>query len=373
MRILVFSGNYPSRENPAYGVFVHETIRGISQLGHEIVVISPRKFHPLKKSSAEDLIDDIRVLYPEYCSFSNIKIPGGLNTLRLNSFFLLRKITNLFPSIIEQFKPDLCYAHFLYNSGNAAFEFYSYTKVPYILSLGESNIDKYNVYDKKRTIQIFSHAKAIITVTHLLKQKIIDNWSVLPEKIYHIPNGIDPEKFLPINKVWAREQLNLPQKVPILIFVGHFNHRKGPDRVLKAVLQHNLDVKLIFLGKGFIPLESEKILYKGIVDHSQLPLYLSSSDIFVLPTLAEGMPNAILEAIACGLPIISSDLSFNHEFLNEECSVLIDPKNVDELGRTIRKLVNDEKLLSKMSKASVELSKEFTIKKRIQKISGLFD
>ncbi len=66
-----------------------------------------------------------------------------------------------------------------------------------------------------------------------------------------------------------------------------------------------------------------------------IPNYICASDVFVLPTTAEGCCNAIIEAMGCGLPIVSSDRAFNYDILNEENSILVDPESVDEIDNAI--------------------------------------
>ena len=88
----------------------------------------------------------------------------------------------------------------------------------------------------------------------------------------------------------------------------------------------------------------------------------------MLPTLAEGCCNAIIEAMACGLPIISSDLQFNDDILNEKNSIRIDSNNIDQIADAIRYLKDNPKVRETMSAASLEKAKELDIKNRAKKI-----
>jgi glycosyltransferase involved in cell wall biosynthesis len=109
-------------------------------------------------------------------------------------------------------------------------------------------------------------------------------------------------------------------------------------------------------------------LYKGPLRHEAIPNYLNASDVFVLPTLREGCCNAIVEAMSCGLPIISSNLSFNLDVLDNTNSILIDPNDIDAIAVAIKKLRDDKELRRQMSEASLKKAKELNIYQRAKDI-----
>ena len=89
---------------------------------------------------------------------------------------------------------------------------------------------------------------------------------------------------------------------------------------------------------------------------------------FVLPSLAEGCSNVIVEAMACGLPIVSSDLPFNYDILDSSNSILVNPMNVQEIADAIVKLKNDEPLRLTLSEGALKKTSDLTIEKRVTKI-----
>jgi len=99
-----------------------------------------------------------------------------------------------------------------------------------------------------------------------------------------------------------------------------------------------------------------------------IPAILTAGDVFVLPTLHEGSNNAIVEAMASGLPIISSDIPEVREQVNEELAVLVDPLSIDQIREAIISLKNDKNRLNVMSEASLKNSKNFDIKLRAKRI-----
>ena len=159
----------------------------------------------------------------------------------------------------------------------------------------------------------------------------------------------------------------MPQEGFIIAFVGWFNERKGSLRVAEAINRIG-GVKSIFVGKGDQEPQCDGILFKGVVPHEQVPTYLGAADCFVLPTLAEGCCNAVIEAMACGLPVISSNLPFNWDVLDETNSIMVDPNNVNEISTAIIKLRDDNNLREKLSVGAQKKVASLTIDNRAKAI-----
>src|SRR5690606_11951590 len=135
--------------------------------------------------------------------------------------------------------------------------------------------------------------------------------------------------------------------------VGRFVEVKGANRLSNAIEMVGSDkISSIFIGKGDLKPTCEGILYQGTLQYNKIPEYLSAADIFVLPTLAEGCCNAIIEAMACGLPIVSSNRPFNDDILNSTCSIRINPNKEDEIASAIQTLYENKDLRNKLSKGS---------------------
>jgi len=112
------------------------------------------------------------------------------------------------------------------------------------------------------------------------------------------------------------------------------------------------------------------VLHKGAVPHEQVPEWLSAADLFVLPTLAEGNSNALLEAMACGLPVISSDRPFNKGLVDSSVGVLVDPTDPGAIREAIRQLVADPARRLALGKAAVERARGRSLTDRAERILG---
>jgi len=182
-----------------------------------------------------------------------------------------------------------------------------------------------------------------------------------------IPNAVDRKIFFQRDKTKIREELDIASEDFIVAFTGAFIERKGTKRLSEA-LEKVPGVKAIFIGSGEQKPSGERILFCGRLPHADVARYLNAADIFVLPTLAEGCSNAIVEAMACGLPIISSDLSFNDDILNEHNSIRIDSNNIDQIAQAIRFLKDNPQKRKEMSRASLSKVQELDVESRARKI-----
>jgi teichuronic acid biosynthesis glycosyltransferase TuaC len=113
------------------------------------------------------------------------------------------------------------------------------------------------------------------------------------------------------------------------------------------------------LGTGPNPPEGESVLVNRSVEHGEVPEWLSAADVFVLPSTWEGSCNAILEAMACGLPVIAADGAFNDEILNEEVSIRVDPMDVGAIRRAVAHMRDSESLRVAMGAAALVWSSRF--------------
>lgn len=361
--------NYPIEGEQVY-TFVKQIISAIADLGIGCTVIAPQSLSNryLRKSKNRPLYwedetingNKISIYQPKYISFSNLK----LNGISISSYFRKKSIEKTYNKI--DIKPDLLYAHFWHSgviAGSIALEY----NLPLFVASGESQIRVKDMFNEKVIKKNLKPIRGVICVSSKNKQESLNLNLASDENMIVIPNAVDHNKFYPINKIIARNELRYEQNDFIVAYTGAFNDRKGILRLSKAV-DMVTNVKTIYIGSGSLVPENDNILFMGRLPHEKIALYLNAADVFVLPTLAEGCCNAIIEAMACGLPIVSSNLLFNYEILNQDNSIMVNPNNIEEIAMAINHLKNNPGIRESMSQASLIKAKELNIESRAKSI-----
>lgn len=375
--ICIISYRYPTAQNPEF-TFVDQLVCALVDLGVKCTVISPQSItrslvsgkpmKPVLWAKMTKNNNKIEIIQPKYVTISDIKIFGIEFGLIWRDFFFERAVKKAFKQLKE--KPTVMYGHF-WHCGFIAADIGRREKLPAFVACGESELHKVRITRRKRGLLKFING--VISVSSENKEESVKRRLADAEKIIVIPNGIDQNKFYKIAKSQARAALGFSDDDFIIVYTGWFSERKGSRRVSEAL---NLleNVKSIFIGseedtltKKYTP-DCEGILFCGPLPHQDIVKYLNCADVFILPTLAEGCCNSIIEAMACGLPIISSNLPCNDDILNDNNSIRINPQSVEEVANAIAFLRDNPDERQKMSEASLQAANNLQIEKRAKKI-----
>lgn len=370
MKILVFTSDYPSNKSPNRGVFVYQLVQKFASLGHQVSVIAPRAMNKRRPGSEVSSYgeENAKVYRPGTLTFSAVKI-GSFNSYQIGEYVTIKAVKDTVRKHNIQF--DLVYAHFLTNGLIATRALKAFHK-PIFIAMGESNLDsRLALVSRKKLYENLPHVTGFVMVAEHLRQKLM-TLGVAEDRIKVFPNAVDLKKFKPMDRAAMRRKLGLREEDKILIFVGRIVAHKGPDRLVEALQRIQKDIKLILIGRGDMELHYDGIIFRGAIPSHEVPLYLNAADIFVLPTQREGASNAIVEAMACGLPIISSNIPEVKEQCTPAFSKLVDPMSVDELEKAIIALVEDEEGCREMSLQAIQHSANFDINKRAEAIEAFF-
>lgn len=333
MRVLAISYSFPHESRPYSGIFVQSTLDAIVSLGHEVTVVAPQLKFRERKMPVDSIVGKARVLRPAFISVGAYSI-GRMSSYRLTQRLFNWSVLNIVKK--ARLDADVVYSHFMLPSGLAALEVSRVLRRPAVCTLGESVLEAHEAkISHRRLVRACAEFDHLVFNSPHTRSIALDRYGVLSNKCTVVPNGVDPARFFPRDKLECRRQLGLPEDEPIVIFVGSFIHRKGPLRVLQACQKLNPRPKMIFIGTGPEQPGGNDVLFAGAVEHDQVPLYLCASDVFVLPTLGEGMSNAVIEASACGLQIVTSHIAPNIAILGATHPFLSDPLDIDQLAGNI--------------------------------------
>lgn len=368
--VCIISNGYPTKDDPVYA-FIQPLVKEIADNGFLCTVIAPQsrsnQIFSHKNKRAYKWIDktdkgnEITIFQPQYISVSKLKVKNQSISVLLRDQAIIKCIEK------EKIQTDILYAHF-WDCGIVAGKIAEKKKIPVYVATGESKIRVFDYYPKDIIDKYKKFINGVICVsTKNLNEsqnlKLIEK----DKKVIILPNAFNPNEFYPLSKNKVREKLGFSKDSKIAIFVGAFSERKGVLRVVEAAKEIK-GLKLVLIGEGKLKPESNQILFCGKMPHNQIVEYLNSADVFVLPTLAEGCCNAIVEALACGLPVISSDLPFNKDILNCNNSIMINPENINEISEALKKIVSSDILMKSMSEAALLMANSLTIKNRSLKI-----
>ncbi len=273
-----------------------------------------------------------------------------LLTYSFRAYFYAKKITRLSHY-------DLVHAFFGIPCGYLA----KNLKLPYIVSLRGSDVPFYNkrfekldrLFFQRMSRQIWRNARSVVTNSEGLKQLALKTYP--QQNIDVIWNGVDTERFTPLPKEKPRDKISL-------VSTGRLIQRKGYHYLIQA-LEGMDEFELVLIGDGNMTEELKSLARKLQVDVSfvgkqnrdQVISHLRRADIFVLPSSNEGMSNSLLEAIACGLPVIVTDVGGSQELVKGN-GYIVEKENPTALTTALQKYAQNRDLLSAHGKVSREMA-----------------
>jgi glycosyltransferase involved in cell wall biosynthesis len=198
--------------------------------------------------------------------------------------------------------------------------------------------------------EVFSHAARVVVTTPRIRARVLELYQVPPERVRVIPNYVDVSCFAP-----RRDIVRNPR---LLCYVGRLDPEKNPGVLIQAI--SGLDVELVMVGNGSLrkTLEAEaeqahvSVRFLGNVPNPDLPAILNRATLFVMPSLLEGHPKALLEAMACGLPVIGTNVQGIRELIRHRETGYLAECTVEGLRGAIREVLADRALQAQLGAAA---------------------
>ncbi|MHB8645859.1 MAG: glycosyltransferase family 4 protein [Thermomicrobiales bacterium] len=260
----------------------------------------------------------------------------------------------------RRFQPDIIHAHTLfYHTSLVAAAVARRSRVPLLLTLHLGALDALpqpyramsQLYERTVGRTLLAAASRILCVSDDVRQHA-RALGAEDAKLVVVPNGVDTARFAP--------QPRIPDRMPTVLCVGRLIFNKGPHYLLEAAAAlhaRGIPLRLVFAGDG--PLEQtlrqqaarlnlqDVVEFRGRCDN--VAALLGKADIFVRPSLTEGMSLAVLEAMAAGLPVIASDVSGTRQMIRDAIDGIITaPGSVSDLTRALARLLPDAELRARL-------------------------
>lgn len=328
-RLLVYSSLFPSAAQPSAGIFVQERMFRVGTY-LPVVVVAPQPWFPLDvlirhfkrgyrvpalRFETREGIDIHRPRF--FCLPGMFKRWDG-HLMALGSYRTVKQLVN-------KHQINIIDAHFAYPDGYAASLLVRRLKLPLCITLRGKEARQAKGKFADLLIQAVCDANQVIAVSDALRD-LGRAWGAL--NALTVGNGVDAERFRPLSRQTARDELGLSASAPVLISVGGLVERKGFHRVLACLpelVRRFPDLQYLIVGGASAEGDIEERLRQQAIDlgmqshvcftgpkkPSELSALYSAADVFVLATSYEGWANVFLEAMACGLPVVTTRVGGN--------------------------------------------------------------
>lgn len=385
MNICIISPAFPSEKNPIINIFIYRQAKALAEQGHNVFVVG---------GDTESRVEDNLTIYARPNAIKSVFLAlKVVPKIPKESFWLLKNIglkgmigrlslVQITCDLLKKEKVDIIDGHYADYGAVVAYLVSKTHKIKYVATCHGGDIiaevveGVFDVLPEGRRQMVsnaLENAKCVIVPSQRLANDTKRYCLKSPIVVY---NAVNLNFFKPLDKKIFKRRT--------VISIGALNKRKGHEYVLKAipkVLEKNKDINFLIIGKGSEKKNlkrlveelniSTNVTFMDFVPNEKLPLFYSSCEFFVLATLYDSFGIVFAEAMACGIPVVSTDVAAVPEVVGDG-GILVEPRNLDQLTEAMLKLLNDENLRQKLSKKALEQAKKFSIERRIDKIEEIY-
>jgi D-inositol-3-phosphate glycosyltransferase len=315
-------GDLGAKDTGGMSVYIRELACELGKQGHHVDIFT--RVHDPNDPRVEELVEGVKLIH--------LKAGKEANIQKMDVYFSLPEFTFNLENFWKDngLDYDIVFSHY-WLSALVGKYLRAKWQIPYVtmyhtlgavknvIGIGE-NDPELRIVSERETMQ---DCQRIIVATEKERQNLIQYYDALPEKIGVVPCGVNMELFRPVARAAARRELGLTDE-KVLLFVGRIDPLKGIDRLLKALplLPSRERLKLVIIGgdensrpeieklkKLAVELKiQDSVRFEGLIKHDQLPYYYSAADVCTVPSYYESFGLVALEALACGTPVLATDV-----------------------------------------------------------------
>ena len=378
MKILMLSHMYPSPVNPTAGIFVHEQVRALRDLGHDVRVMSPKGWAPplLDRWSAyhdvpgTDVIDGVPVIYPRKLTLPGARLGArNADAMRWAIHRPLRRIHARWPF-------EVIHAHMLVPDGWAAARVGAELGVPVLATAHRADVIDLPARSaalRERVRQAVESIDQIVTVSRAIQGEA-ESCGTPRRPVQVVANGADTSVFMPHDMAEARARLGLPADDRVVTYVGKLVPRKGVDVLIEAMgllaarrdggapflvmagigeLREALEARARELGVG------DRIRFVGKIPHDDVAWYMAAGEFFVLPSHSEGLPTVCCEALNCARPVVATAVDGTPEIVrHEDTGLLVPAGDAEALAAALGRMLDEPGLRDRLADRALAVGRD---------------
>ena len=352
LRVLTLATLFPNVARPTFGVFVERQTLGLANSRDvEVQVVAPigcppwplslhPRYRPLRHLPDRERWKGVQLYRPVFPIRPQGDQSGTPRRIAARLRPVLAEIRRTFPF-------DVIDAEFFWPDGPVAMALAGDFGVPFSVKARGSDIHLWGRRPDSAPLVASAARRAdgLLAVSEALKSDMVAIG--LPgEKIRTHYTGIDLDRFRPLDRAEAKRRLGLDG--PLLVCPGTLSTRKGQDLAIQAL--GRLDRATLFLvGDGpdraaFDQLArklglADRVRFLGNRPHDEMPELLAAADVMVLPTVSEGLANVWVETLACGTPVVTTDLPCAREAIDPGCGRLV-PRSAEAIAKAVSELID---------------------------------
>ncbi len=359
MRLLIVTSQFPIAGEPNRGRPIYQTVRALSKIA-DARVLSPVARYPrwarprsylFRAADPAHTLPDCDVRYVEYPALPLLTRP-------FNGWLCARTLH----APLREFAPDVVLSYWLYPDAFGAMHAARRAGLPLVVGARGSDLRVRDAVSRRLTRPVLHAAQRILVVSEDLGRVAAHDYDADPTRIRAIPNGCDATIFHPRDRNEARAALQLDADAELVVYVGRLVPEKGLRELLDAMTllaPQRPKLQLALVGEGPMRAELEARVAAGPTLRVHLPgaqgphevaRWMAASDLVTLPSYSEGHPNVLVEALACGRPVVATPVGGIPEVVDADCGLLVAARDPVALAAGLRDALDrrwDEEALSR--------------------------